>query len=86
MSAMSHPANTMLIASIFFEIAVVIITLMTARSGKPYLYALSFTFAIYVLYDSARLFQVDVQQGILSFLFLCASVSALIAVWGLYKR
>jgi hypothetical protein len=28
----------------------------------------------------------DVQEGILSALFLLATISALIAVWGLYKE
>jgi hypothetical protein len=39
-----------------------------------------------VLYDLARLLQWDVQAGILSGLFLLATISALIAVWGLYRK
>jgi hypothetical protein len=38
-----------------------------------------------VLYDLARLLQWDVQGGLLSGLFLLATVTALIAVWGLYR-
>jgi hypothetical protein len=49
---------------------------------KPYFYGVTLTFGIYVLYDR-RLMQVDVQEGVLSALFLVATVSALVAVWGL---
>jgi hypothetical protein len=38
-----------------------------------------------VLYDLARLLQWDVQGGVLSGLFLLATITALIAVWGLYR-
>jgi hypothetical protein len=41
---------------------------------------------IYVLYDLGRLFDWNVGEGALSILFLLASISALIAVWGLYKE
>lgn len=56
------------------------------RKGKPYIYGLAFTFGAYVLYDLARLLQWDVQGGILSGLFLLATITALIAVWGLYRE
>jgi hypothetical protein len=39
-----------------------------------------------VLYDLARLAQVDVEEGFLSLLFLIATLSALVAVWGLYRE
>ena len=41
---------------------------------------------MYVLYDVARVLGVNVQEGILSVLFLLASLSALIAAWGLYQE
>ncbi|MBV8111693.1 MAG: hypothetical protein JOZ26_20970 [Hyphomicrobiales bacterium] len=62
-----------------------IIAVLAARKGKPYVYGLAFTFSAYVLYDLARLRQWDVQGGLLSGLFLLATVTALIAVWGLYR-
>lgn len=43
------------------------------------------TFLIYVLYDLERLLGWSVEKGVLSALFLVASVSALVAVWGLYR-
>ena len=76
----------MLLVSIVLEAAVAIIAVLAARKGKPYVYGLAFTFGAYVLYDLARLLQWDVQGGILSGLFLLATASALIAVWGLYRK
>jgi hypothetical protein len=71
----------MLVVSIILEAAVAIIAVLAARKGKPYLYGLAFTFGAYVLYDLARLMQWNVEGGLLSWLFLLATVTALIAVW-----
>lgn len=76
----------MLVVSIALEAAVAIIAVLAARKGKPSVYGLAFTFGAYVLYDLARLLRWDVQEGLLSWLFLLATISALIAVWGLYRR
>ena len=75
----------MLIVSIILEAAVAVVAILAARKRSPYFYGLAFTFGIYVLYDLARVTQINVQAGILSVLFLLATVSALVAVWGLYK-
>jgi hypothetical protein len=76
----------MLIISIILEAAIAIIAILAARKGKPHIYGLAFTFAIYVVYDLGRLLGWDVQGGILSWLFLLGTITALIAVWGLYKK
>ena len=76
----------MLILSIILEGAVAVLAFMAARKRKPYLYGLAFTFVVYVLYDVARVVGVNVQEGFLSVLFLLASLSALIAAWGLYQE
>jgi hypothetical protein len=76
----------LLLASIALELAVAIIALRAARTGRPYLYGLAFTFAVYVLYDAGRLLEWNVEEGVLSVLFLLASASALYAVWGLYRE
>ena len=68
----------MLIAAIVVECAVAIIAILGALKGRSHLYGFAFAFAIYVLYDLGRLFRLC--------LFLLASISALIAVWGLYKE
>jgi hypothetical protein len=75
----------MLIVSIILEAVVAVIAILAARQGRPYMYGLAFTFAAYVLYDLARLLEWHVQGTLLSGLFLLASISALVAVWGVYK-
>ncbi|MCJ7526747.1 MAG: hypothetical protein MUO37_01335 [Methyloceanibacter sp.] len=75
----------MLIASIALELAVAIIAALAALKGRPHLFGLAVTFSIYVLYDLGRLLGWNVEQGLLSVLFLVASASALVAVWGLYR-
>ena len=75
----------LLIASIVIEAAVAIVAMLVAVKGRPYLYGLALTFAIYVLYDLGRLLGWNGEKGILSVLFLLASASALFAVWGLYR-
>ena len=74
----------MLIISIILEAAVAAIAVLAARNGRPYVYGLAFTFAAYVLYDFARLMQWAVEGPLLSGLFLLASITALVAVVGLW--
>jgi len=76
----------MLVISIILEAAVAIVAILAARKGNPYIYGLAITFGAYVLYDLARLFEWDVHGGLLSGLFLLATITALIAVWGLYRK
>ena len=76
----------LLVLSIALELAVAVVAMLAAVKGRPYLYGLALTFAIYVLYDLGRLFGWPVEKGILSVLFLVASASALYAVWGLYRE
>jgi hypothetical protein len=76
----------MLIVSIILEVAVAVLAALAARAGRPYLYGLTFTFAAYVIYDLARLLQWPVEGPFLSGLFLLATITALLAVWGLYRE
>ena len=75
-----------LLVSIIIEAAVAVLAVLTALKGRRYAYGLALTFVIYVLYDTARFAGVEVKEGILSVLFLLASLSALVAVWGWYKE
>jgi hypothetical protein len=75
----------MLIISIILEVAVMVVAVLAARQGRPYMYGLAFTFGAYVFYDFARYLQGGVEGPLLSVLFLVASATALVAVWGLYK-
>jgi hypothetical protein len=77
---------TLLIISIALELAVAVIAAVAASKGRPYLYGLAFTFAVYVLYDTGRLLGWNVEGGALSVLFLLASASALYAIWGIYRE
>jgi hypothetical protein len=74
-----------LAASIALEVAVAVIATLAARTGRPYLYGLAFTFAVYVFYDTWRLFGWHARDGVLAVLFLLASASAVYAVWSLYR-
>jgi hypothetical protein len=74
----------MLVISIVLEAAVAIVAAVAASAGRPYLYGLAFTFAVYVVYDLARLMQWSVEGTLLSALFLLASITALVAVVGLW--
>jgi hypothetical protein len=76
----------MLIVSIVLEAAVAVLAILAARKGKPYVYGLAITFGAYVLYDLARLLGWNVEGGILSGVFLLATISALVAVWGLFRH
>jgi len=75
----------LLVVSIALEAAVAVIAVLAAFKGRPYLYGLALTFAVYVLYDLGRMLGWNVEKGVLSVLFLAASASALYAVWGLYR-
>jgi hypothetical protein len=75
----------LLIVSIVVEAAVAVIAIMVARQGRPYMYGLAFTFAAYVVYDLARWLKWNVEGPLYAVLFLLASISALVAVWGLYR-
>lgn len=78
--------SLMLLISIALEAAVAVIAILAARQGRPYLYGLAFTFGAYVLYDLARLLHWPVEGTLLSGLFLVATITALVAVWGLYRE
>lgn len=67
------------------EAAVLIVVILAARQGRTYIYGLAFAFGADVFYDFARYLQRGVEGTLLSGLFLIASTSALVAVWGLYK-
>lgn len=76
----------MQILSILVEIIIVIVAIKTAQlKKKSYAYGFAVTFAIYVIFDSVREFRVQVPQSLLDILFLIATVSALWAMWKLYK-
>lgn len=76
----------LLAVSIVLEAAVAALAVLAAARGRPHLYGLAFTFGFYVLYDLARLLEWPVEGPVLSGLFLLATLTALLAVWGLYRE
>jgi hypothetical protein len=72
--------------SILIEAAIAVLAVLAAQRGRPFLYGLALTFAIYVLYDLERYLGWSMDQSILSVLFLIATIAALVSVWGLYKE
>jgi len=72
--------------SISLEAVIVIISLLAAIIKKKYYcYGFALTFAIYVFYDLINLKNVDMSETVLSFFFI-ATLSALWAVWMIYKE
>lgn len=76
----------MLVVAIILEALVALLAFLAALKNRPWLFGLAFTFATYVFYDAARLMKVDVQEGVLSVLFLLAAASALAAMWDIYRK
>jgi len=72
--------------SILLEALIVIISLMAFLSKKKkYAIGLAITFAIYVLYDSIRLLNISIDPAIKEGSFLIATLTALWAIWSIYK-
>ncbi|MDO8557433.1 MAG: hypothetical protein Q7R98_03135 [Candidatus Jorgensenbacteria bacterium] len=79
--------DTLQLVSIFLEVAIVIISLMLALGkGKKYGWGFALTFAIYVFYDLAKLYLLSIPNSALYPSFFVATISALLAVWSLYKK
>ncbi len=74
----------MMTISILLEACVAVIAVLAARRQRPYLYGLAFTFAAYAVYDFARLMRWAVEGPLFSWMFLLATVTAFVAVVGLY--
>ena len=72
--------------SIVIELLVAVVAFAAASRGRPHLFGLSFTFAVYVLYDLNRMAGSPVTGPVLSGLFLLASLGALVAVVGLWRE
>ncbi|MCL4367297.1 hypothetical protein M1563_03980 [Patescibacteria group bacterium] len=75
------------LASVIVEIVVVIISLVLAlQKKKDYGFLIATTFIIYVIYDTSRFFQIQIEQRILSVLFLIASLCILLGVYKIYQK
>jgi hypothetical protein len=73
--------------SIILELVVAIFALMIALGKKrAYGWGLALTFLVYVFYDLARTQNWQISSGIMTLSFLVASISAVIAVYSIYKK
>lgn len=73
--------------SILIEAAVAIIGLLIVfKKKKNYGWGIFLTFAIYVFYDFAKLVNYNINSDILYGIFFIASLSALWAVWMIFKE
>jgi hypothetical protein len=72
--------------SILIEVIIAIIGLMIVfQKKKNYGWGIFLTFAIYVFYDFAKLVNYNISLDILYLIFFIASLSALIALWMIFK-
>jgi hypothetical protein len=78
--------NALQTFSILIELAIAILGVtIWLQKKKAYGGFIFLTFAIYVFYDLARLWALDVPEYFLRVSFAIATLSMLIAVWRLYK-
>jgi len=72
--------------SIIIEAFVAILGAMIFfQKKKKYGIGIFTTFAIYVFYDLAKQVSMSINANVLYLLFFIATLSALIAVWAIYK-
>jgi hypothetical protein len=72
--------------SIILEICIAVLGILLALKKKIYGWGIFLTFAIYVFYDFAKLTNMKINSDILSVLFFIATLSALLAVYKMYKK
>lgn len=75
------------VVSIIIEAIIVVFSLLTAiKKKKIYGFGIALTFAIYVFYDLARSIPLSISNNILYPLFFIATLSALWAIWMIYRE
>ena len=73
--------------SIIIEAIVAILGLFIVfEKKKNYGWGIFLTFAIYVFYDLTKFMNYPIPSDVLTVLFFVASISALYAVWVIYKE
>lgn len=79
--------NILNVFSLLFELTVLLFGLMLAIGKKKnYGWFITFTFAIYIFYDSVRFFVLAVNPLVTSILFCFASASILWAAYRIYEE
>ncbi len=78
--------RTLQLISIALELSIAVLAALSALKHRSYLWGFVITFGVYVYYDLAKLYTWDNFGEYLPVLFFIATVSALVSVWGIYKR
>jgi hypothetical protein len=79
--------ETIQVFSIFIELMIAVLAVLMWIRKKRFTGALIFlTFTIYVFYDIARLWSLDIPEPVLRIAFAVAAISMLVAVWRLYNQ
>jgi hypothetical protein len=74
------------LVSIILEAIIVLLLLHAVIKGKKMLAGLALTFAIYVGYDLAKLYDWEIAPAILSAAFFIATIAALFSVWNITRQ
>jgi hypothetical protein len=73
--------------SIILEIIALLLGLALAKKKKKnYGWLIALTFAIYVFYDAAAFFTLNLSPVFLHGIFFVASISMLLAIWLIYRE
>lgn len=79
--------NLLQLISIFLEVAVAALGMMLAVSKKKtYGWLIALTFVIYVFYDLANLFSLNISMDLLYAIFFLATLSILWATWRIFEE
>ncbi|PIR38001.1 MAG: hypothetical protein COV34_02850 [Candidatus Zambryskibacteria bacterium CG10_big_fil_rev_8_21_14_0_10_42_12] len=72
------------VISIVLEAIIAVLAFLSARR-KRYMYGLTVTFAVYVLYDLSRYYGWSIDEQVLQGLFFAATLGALYSIWKIYR-
>ena len=75
-----------LIATLIEIMIAVIAVLIATQKNKTYGWFIALTFALFVVFDLARIFALDIPAALHSLVLLVACLSMLYAVWLIWKE
>ena len=75
-----------LIATLIELMIAVIAVLIATQKNKTYGWFIALTFALFVVFDLARIFALDIPAALHSLVLLVACLSMLYAVWLIWKE
>ena len=75
-----------LLATLFEIIVALIAVLIATGKKKTYGWFIALTFALFVVFDLARIFALNISADVHSLILLLACLSMVYAVWLIYKE